>query len=142
MNECDIFIAALEKGSSHERQAFLDVVCGDNAPLRHRIESLLQSHEEAGSILEHPIFWTAATVPPGQSEVSTDPIDGGAGPRPTLPEEIAFDFLTPSEDPAVLGRLDQYVVIGVVGRGGMGVVLKARDEKLNRVVAIKVMAPE
>src|SRR5207244_5912204 len=41
-----------------------------------------------------------------------------------------------------LGRLGHYQVLEVIGRGGMGVVLRALDEKLHRVVAIKVMAAQ
>src|SRR5207248_7730435 len=41
-----------------------------------------------------------------------------------------------------LGRLGHYEVLDLVGRGGMGVVLRAFDEVLHRVVAIKVMAPQ
>jgi uncharacterized protein (TIGR03067 family) len=53
-----------------------------------------------------------------------------------------LDFLQPSEKPGELGRLDEYEVQAVMGRGGMGVVLRAFEPSLNRVVAIKVMAPQ
>src|SRR5262249_10288163 len=52
------------------------------------------------------------------------------------------DFLTPSEKPGSLGRFDHYEILAIVGRGGAGIVLKGFDEKLHRVVAIKVLAHE
>ena len=49
--------------------------------------------------------------------------------------------LAPTDDPESLGRIGGYEVTGVIGSGGMGVVLKAHDRPLDRVVAVKIMAP-
>jgi serine/threonine protein kinase len=51
-------------------------------------------------------------------------------------------FLAPSEYPEHLGRLGPYEVTELIGQGGMGIVLKAHDSALHRVVAIKMLAPE
>jgi serine/threonine protein kinase len=55
--------------------------------------------------------------------------------------EAVISALGPTDDPRMLGRLGAYEIAGVVGRGGMGVVLKGFDQALNRYVAIKVLAP-
>ena len=62
----------------------------------------------------------------------------GLGINATIDQSL--DFLAPSDQPGSLGRLGHYEVQEVIGRGGMGIVLRAFDEKLHRVVAIKVMA--
>ena len=50
-----------------------------------------------------------------------------------------MDFLKPSSDPQHVGRFAEYEVLDYVGKGGMGIVLKALDPVLNRIVAIKVL---
>jgi serine/threonine protein kinase len=57
-------------------------------------------------------------------------------------EEDPLTFLAPPVKPRQLGKLDQYEIIEIIGRGGMGIVFKALDPDLHRIVAIKVMAPQ
>jgi serine/threonine protein kinase len=66
----------------------------------------------------------------------------GADTSQPVAVKDVLDLLVPSEYPNHLGRLGTYEVTGVIGVGGMGVVLKAIDPSLDRVVAVKVMSPK
>ena len=59
-----------------------------------------------------------------------------------MAEELPPGFLQPPDRPGGLGKLGHYDILEVVGRGAMGIVFRARDDRLHRVVAIKVMAPQ
>lgn len=60
-------------------------------------------------------------------------------PSTPVTDPPSLRFLAPSDNPAMLGRLGDFEVLEVIGRGGMGVVLKGYDHELNRFVAIKVL---
>ena len=57
-----------------------------------------------------------------------------------LSREIA-GWLDPTDNPQMLGRFAGYEIVGIIGHGGMGIVLKGFEASLNRYVAIKVLAP-
>lgn len=50
-------------------------------------------------------------------------------------------FLRPAQQPDEIGRLGGYRILQVLGSGGMGVVYRAEDPSLKRLVALKVMKP-
>ena len=67
--------------------------------------------------------------------------------QPEIPDEarvefevVQLPFLESPRHPELLGRLGRYDIERVIGTGGMGLVLKAHDTELHRVVAIKVLA--
>jgi len=62
----------------------------------------------------------------------------GKNPR----EGTAYPFLLPPVEPNEIGRLGNYRVIRLLGRGGMGYVFHAEDLTLHRPVALKVMKPD
>ena len=68
--------------------------------------------------------------------------DAAVACGPSTTDDVSLDFLSPSNNPEHLGRLGSYEVVEVIGQGGMGVVLKAYDAGLNRLVAVKVLAPQ
>lgn len=141
MNERVIFEAALEIADFKKRQAFLQKACKGNADLRASVEALLNSHDTTGSFLDIPAIdqmgqgcssFTARTTVGGPSDDDDDNDDG----------RVDLSFLQPSTKAGSIGTLGHYEILEVLGQGGFGVVFKAFDEKLHRVVAIKVMSAQ
>jgi len=57
------------------------------------------------------------------------------------PSEFIVDFLQPALNKESLGRLGDIEIRQYIGQGAHGIVLKGFQEELNRLVAVKVMAP-
>lgn len=137
VSERSIFLSALEISEEAARQSYLDEACRENPLLRQEIESLLKSYAQAGTFLESP-----AT---GLPTVADARVCGGEEDDQAVLTSAALaslrPFLQPATKPGCLGKLGHYELESVLGQGSFGIVLKAFDEKLHRLVAIKVMPP-
>src|SRR5438445_3876926 len=159
MTEETIFEAALGKRVPAERSAYLDEACGGDRALQQRVELLLKTYEKVGTFLERPAVEQLAAASPagvdataaiahstGENEIDAAGQDGTPTPDTQAEGDIGpgtdLRFLQPSRNPEHLGRLKHYEIVEILGKGGFGTVFKAHDEALDRVVAIKVLAPQ
>ena len=133
MSEREIFMAALGLPAA-ARAKYLDKACGTDAVVRGRVEALLSSHEAAGSFLDTP---AVASHDPDSATTRAIGHDGSVADN----DEVPLGFLAPATRPDALGRIGHYEVLQVLGQGGFGIVLRAFDDVLQRVVAVKVLSP-
>lgn len=89
--------------------SFLDEQCSDNAEVRADVESLLRFKDRGSAFIEEPAL------------------------HHTAESFLDDDTMAPGQ------AVDEYTIISRIGRGGMGEVYLARDEKLYRRVALKLV---
>src|SRR5262245_15711184 len=127
-----VFLTAAEISDPADRAKFLDEACGGDAELRARVEALLHSHDQPDSLLDHP-----AVAPHDPNSAATRTVGHESGAR--TDEEVTLGFLAPTARPDSLGRIGHYEVLQVLGQGGFGIVFRAFDDVLHRIVAVKVL---
>jgi formylglycine-generating enzyme required for sulfatase activity len=148
MTEESIFANALEQPAA-ARAAYLDAACAGDAALRRRLDAMLRAHARMGDFLERPAAeqrgddsvtvtrdTPGALLPLAAPNSAPTQAGGRAG------HEEVLAYLQPGGRPGSLGRLKHYEALEVLGKGAFGTVLKGFDDKLHRVVAIKVLAPQ
>ena len=108
-----LYHAALERDGD-ERASFLTEACSDDASLLREVERLLAANERADGFLDTPALELEA-------------------------KNMAAEKAASSLGIRVGQMLGSYEVLSHLGAGGMGEVWRARDTRLDREVAIKVL---
>ncbi len=105
----EVFDVALRQ-DPEDRQNYLNQACGDDKELLAEVQSLFLSFDKSGDFMETPAIAHVADM----IESGTKRLETGT-------------------------RFGHYEIIRQIGIGGMGEVYLARDQKLDRPVAIKIL---
>jgi serine/threonine protein kinase len=140
MSERSIFLSAIEIADPIQRAAYVEQACGGDAALKAEVEALLDAHEQTTKFLETPAVTEGLAVERTVIKQFADEGEDQDAGAPAGEAEIR-KYLEPPTKPGWLGRLGHYEIEEILGRGAFGIVAKAFDEKLHRVVAIKLLSP-
>ncbi len=110
--QVDEVLQSAQDRTPEERDAFVRSACAGDESLEREVRSLLAADPEAGQFLDRPAIEVAAE---------------------SVAREGGGDALAPG------AKLGSYDIIGPLAAGGMGEVYRARDTRLERSVAIKIL---
>lgn len=117
-----------------QRPALLDTLCAGDTDLRREVDSLLRIADETLAT-EHPFSDKHIAQQRARLEARLDddtPTLTSAGDRPSAPTHDSATL--PPGTP--IGR---FIIDALIGRGGMGAVYSATQQRPNRPVALKLI---
>ncbi len=112
-----LYLAAIEK-KPDERAAFLEQACAGDSALRQEVASLLSFAPDADDVLQAAVHEVASQA---------------SGVSSTISGKFGTTTAGTSQ------KLGRYELLEKIGKGGMGVVYRALDPAIGRIVAIKTI---